>query len=390
VGIPLIALTENQISMPPLDLAWTLWSEKIRYIGVGAMLVGGVTSIFTVKDGLFMAFKELTKKTSVKENSKLKIEDQDISKNSMLIVLSICFLLILYIYNSMLHNLGLSLFTTFLMLLVAFPLVAVSSYIVGLVGSSNNPVSGIVIGILLAVSALFLLLGYHTQSAILATLGVASVICCAVCTAGDCSQDLKTGQIIGASPRAQQIAEAIGIVVPAFTLAPILTLLHTAYGIGDGLKAPQAALFASITKAMFGDGDLPDFYIYMGILLGFLILALDVLCKKIDSKFRFHLMPLAVGIYLPVTLAVPIFLGGLIHYIAQRKSAEEPSERGILFASGLISGEAISGVLIAAFLVAKVPLNFAQPSDFVANFVSIFAVILLGFKVFSEATSRNH
>src|SRR5690606_29627167 len=129
---------------------------------------------------------------------------------------------------------------------------------------------------------------------------------CAACTAADCSQDLKTGSLIGSTPRNQQIAQMIGVVIPAFTIAPVLTLLHHAYGIGDGLKAPQATLFASLANGIFGEGDIAWNMVQAGAILGVAVIVIDEFFLKRRQGFRLYLMPMAVGIYLPLTLSVPI------------------------------------------------------------------------------------
>jgi len=350
VAIPLIGTPIGLEDLGAVDLAWTLWSTKVRYLGVGAMIVGGIWSIISVRHGISAGVKGL-KDTYGKDQKTVNRVDQDMSLMSMMSLLLVCFLIMLFLYNSLIGNFGLSLFTTLLMIVCSFIFVAVSSYIVGLVGSSNNPVSGMTISALLVSAALFLVLGEKGDSAILSTLGVAAVVCCAACTAGDCSQDLKTGSIIGATPKYQQYAQVIGVVIPAFTIAPVLTLLHNQYGIGDGLKAPQASLFASITKALFGDGSLPVNMVIIGMVLGVIILIADHFLLT-GKKFRLHLMPLAVGIYLPVTLAYPILFGGLIRYFVEKKTKnlDESKDQGVLMGSGLIAGEAIMGVGVAILL----------------------------------------
>ena len=332
-----------------LDLAWTLWSTKVRYLGVGAMIVGGIWSIISVRRGLVEGIKGLGALKS--SSTTVKREEQDMPLFAMMIILSVCFFIMIGLYNYLIGNLGISIMTTVLMIICSFLFTAVSSYIVGLVGSSNNPVSGMTISALLVSSALFLTLGFHGESAILATLGVAAVVCCAACTAGDCSQDLKTGFLIGATPKYQQYAQIIGVLIPAFVIAPVLTLLHHVYVIGEGLKAPQATLFASITNALFGGGELPYNMVVYGAIFGVFIIIIDSLFLK-NKKFRLHLMPLAVGIYLPVTLAVPIFIGGIIRHFVDKKTKQmdESKNPGILLGSGLIAGEAIMGVIVAIII----------------------------------------
>lgn len=350
LAIPMLGTPEGMEGLGALDLAWTLWSEQVRYLGVGAMIVGGVWSIISVRKGISAGLEGLSARYKGSSET-VSRTDQDMPLMGIMAVLLVCFLIMLGLYNYLIGSFGLSLFTTVLMIVCSFLFVAVSSYIVGLVGSSNNPVSGMTISALLVSAALFLVLGEKGDSAILSTLGVAAVVCCAACTAGDCSQDLKTGYIIGATPKFQQYAQIIGVLIPAFTIAPVLTLLHEAYGIGDGLKAPQATLFASITKALFGDGTLPVNMVIAGMVLGVVVLVIDGTVLK-NKKFRLHLMPLAVGIYLPVTLAYPILAGGLIrHWVEKKRTLEDESkDQGVLLSSGFIAGEAITGVLVALFL----------------------------------------
>ncbi len=349
IAIPILGTPADMEQLSALDLAWSLWSTKVRYLGVGAMIIGGLWSIISVRSGIVEGLKGLKGMKTSAENGKRTETDMPFS--GMLTIMLLCFLIMIGVYNSMIDNWGITVFTTILMIASSFLFVAVSSYIVGLVGSSNNPVSGMTISALLVSAALFLVLGFKGESAILATLGVAAVVCCAACTAGDCSQDLKTGYLIGATPRSQQYAQIIGVVIPAFTIAPVLTLLHSSYGIGTGLKAPQASLFASITKAMFGQGELPINMVIYGAVLGAIVIFIDQLFLR-RNKFRLHIMPMAVGIYLPVTLAIPILVGGVIRYLVEKKrgALDESHDQGVLLGSGLIAGEAIMGVVIAVII----------------------------------------
>ncbi|MAZ47952.1 MAG: oligopeptide transporter, OPT family [Halobacteriovoraceae bacterium] len=346
VAIPMLGTPLGTEDASAIDLAWTLWSTQVRYLGVGAMIVGGVWSIISVRSGIVAGLAGL--KEMGGSRGEVKRVEQDLPLMGISIVMLTCFALMLGLYFQMINDWGITVFTTILMIVCAFLFVAVSSYIVGLVGSSNNPVSGMTISALLVSAALFLALGYKGDSAILATLGVAAVVCCAACTAGDCSQDLKTGYLIGATPKYQQLAQIIGVIIPAFVIAPVLTLLHEAYVIGEGLKAPQAVLFASITKGLFGEGELPVNMVLYGAMLGVAVILIDSLFLR-GKSFRLHLMPLAVGIYLPVTLAVPIFLGGIIRWVVEKSRVveDESKDKGVLLGSGFIAGEAIMGVVIA-------------------------------------------
>ncbi len=380
IGIPMLGTPAGMEGKDALDIAWTLWSTKIRYLGVGAMITGGMYSIFSVRSGIAKGVSGL--KDAYSGNVSKDRTDTDMPVVGMLTIFAVCFTIMLFLYNNLIGSFGLSLITTLIMIVASFLFVAVSSYIVGLVGSSNNPVSGMTISALLGTAAFFLVMGMKGDSAILCTLGVAAVVCCAACTAGDCSQDLKTGSIIGATPRSQQYAQIIGVIIPAFVIAPVLGLLHSAYGIGTGLKAPQATLFASITKALFGKGELPYDMITIGLIAGAIIIFVDNVFLK-DKKFRMHLMPIAVGIYLPVTLAIPIFIGGIIRNIVEKKiikkegKYEEAEDDGVLLSSGLIAGEALMGVVVALILYLKVDIKFAGISSHLQEGLSLGALLLV-------------
>jgi putative OPT family oligopeptide transporter len=267
------------------------------------------------------------------------------------------------------------------MVLAGFFFVAVSSYIVGLVGSSNNPISGMTICTILFTSALLLLSGMKGNQGILAALGVAGVVCCAAATAGDISQDLKTGYLVGATPRRQQLSQVLGVVIPAFVIAPVLTVLQKAYGIGSSeLPAPQATLFASIARAMFTEAAMPWNMVKIGAGIGIVLVIIDEILRYQGTKFRAYVMPVAVGIYLPLGLAVPIFIGGLTNLVTRRlarKRGDEDSavHRGILFGSGLIAGEAIMGIIVAFLIVGGISL----PWPVIGWIGSLLRAIGLGF-----------
>jgi putative OPT family oligopeptide transporter len=238
-------------------------------------------------------------------------------------------------------------------------------------------------------SGLLLIFGMTGNPGILAALGVAGVVCCAACTAGDISQDLKTGYMVGATPKYQQIGMMIGAIVPSFIVAPILTVLHASYGIGvqvkEGvsfLKAPQANLFASITKAMFGQGEsLPWNMVFLGIGVGIALIVADEILKRKNSTFRMYVMPVAVGIYLPWSLSVPILIGGFAALVAARlvgkEHEKEAEQRGVLFGSGLIAGESLMGIIIALFIVTKVEIPAVTQNAALQGVLSIVALLAL-------------
>ena len=289
------------------------------------------------------------------------------------------------VYYYITSNIAITFLTTLIMIIMAFFFTAVASYIVGLVGNSNSPVSGMTITAVLFTGGLLYVFGFSGTEGMVATLGVAAIVCCAACTSGDVCNDLKTGQIVGASPFRQQIMQIIGVAVASLVMAPILQLLHdnTPGGIGGReLAAPQAGLFASLADGFFGEGNLPLDMVIVGAVIGIVILIADsfISSRKIAGDFRLHLMPIAVGMYLPFGLSTPILIGGLIsHFILkENNSAKEPDrvlQNGILISSGLIAGESLMGILLA--LVASVgitSMNLGIQTGFVTGLTAISSV----------------
>jgi putative OPT family oligopeptide transporter len=349
---------------PATDQAWTLWSQRVRYIGVGAMAVGGISSIARARHGLVRAISELRGHLGIgsvpepSDGADLDSRDRDLPSRVIVGFLGLAIAIIAVLYAQFTGSVAMAAIATLAMVVLSFFFVAVSCYIVGLVGNSNNPVSGMTITAVLATGGLLLICGYSGVSGMVATLGVAAIVCCAACTAGDVCNDLKTGSLVGASPRRQQIMQIAGIAVASLVMAPILQLLHDAYTIGSReLAAPQATLFASLARGFFGDGELPWGMVIFGVAIGLATLAVDTLLEKRNSPFRAHLMPVAVGIYLPFGLSVPILLGGLIAAAHGRGATDlaaiqQRLARGILFASGMIAGESLIGVVIAMLVSA--------------------------------------
>jgi putative OPT family oligopeptide transporter len=348
VGMPLLAAAGDG---PLLDQAWGVWSTQIRYIGVGAMVVGGLASIYRVRGGLVSAITVLRKGTGSVASD---LRDRDLPGPVIAALSLLVSLLIGWIYYGLTGDVVIAAVTTVIMVVMSFFFTAVASYIVGLVGNSNSPVSGMTITAVLFTGALLLLFGFTGMQGMVATLGVAAIVCCAACTSGDVCNDLKTGQIVGASPYRQQIMQIIGVAVASLVMAPVLQLLHenTPGGIGGKeLAAPQAGLFAALAKGFFGDTSLPWNLVAIGAVIGVILLVGDALLERKGSEFRLHLMPIAVGMYLPFGLALPILVGGLIAHGVRRKEpqADEDSlmQRGVLFCSGVIAGESLMGVGLA-------------------------------------------
>jgi putative OPT family oligopeptide transporter len=320
--------------------------------------VGGVHSIWSVRKGIVAGVGSLA---GIGQDGSTPLRtERNLPSVALMTIFGLTVVTTFFFYDSMLGSYGLAGITVLVMVLCAFLFVAVATYIAGLVGSSNSPVSGMTICALLISAGVLTALGVKGDSAILATLGIAGVVCCATCTSGDVAQDLKTGLLVGATPARQQFASFIGVLVPAFFFAPILTLLHKAYGIGDGLAAPQAGLFASLADGFFGDGDLPLDMIAIGAAVGVALLLANWALEHSGVSFRAHVMPVAVGIYLPFSVAPPLLIGGIVRYFVTRgrteDDANEASDGGVLMSSGLIAGEALVGILLAAFIAADIAL----------------------------------
>ena len=387
VGIPLLG-SGIEFAEDPLHGASTLWSTKIRYIGVGAMVIGGLASILKVRKGLADAIKILIDTQKGDNQNEIPKNQRDLPASAINIFSLLAVLLVGFVYYNITGSTGITILTTFIMIIMAFFFTAVASYIVGLVGNSNSPVSGMTITAVLFTGGMLYVFGFSGTEGMVATLGVAAIVCCAACTSGDVCNDLKTGQIVGSRPYRQQIMQIIGVGVASLVMAPILQLLHenTPGGIGGReLAAPQAGLFASLANGFFGDGNLPLDMVAIGAVLGILILTLDYFLfdKNKPGGFRLHLMPIAVGMYLPFGLSTPILIGGLIAYFLTKRSKlantdDHVLQNGVLLSSGLIAGESLMGILLALFASAGITsINLGLQPGFVTGltFLSAAGVI---------------
>ncbi len=365
IGIPLLGLegvTGLDADGHVLDAVATasgLWSSKMRFVGVGAMVVGGIGSIFAVRHGLLQAVHEM--KRGLLGRGEVEARDRDLPPQVILGLSVLCVLLVAGIYYNFTHSVAITGLTTVVMIVMSFFFAAVASYIVGLVGNTNSPVSGMTITAVLFTGAMLWVFGYTGPEGAVAIIGVAAIVCCVACTAGDVCNDLKTGDIVGAAPYRQQIMQILGVGVAAFVMAPIMSLLHKAEeatgGIGgSALPAPQAGLFKSLAEGFSGQGDLPGTMLAIGAGVGVVILILDGMLKARKSSFRLYLMPVAVGMYLPFYVGTPILLGGLIAHFATRgiTARDEQDKRlhkGVLFSSGVIAGEALTKIVLAGLAV---------------------------------------
>lgn len=393
--LPLDAeLAKIAADMPAEELAGFLWSKRIRYLGVGALLVGGIWTLISLRHSLVSGVRSgLAAARASAAGVVVAHTEQDLSMKAVLIGIVLFTLPLWALYQTIVGSLAVSLPMTIIMVVAGFLFCSVSAYMAGLVGSSNNPVSGITIAtILFAAVVLLGLMGPGSAVGPVAAIMIGAVVCCAACIAGDNLQDLKCGYVIGATPWRQQVMLAIGAASSALVMAPVLNLLAKAYGIGvpsaahpDPLLAPQATLMASVAKGIFG-GSLPWGMIGVGVLLGIAIIIVDESLKARGSTFRTPVLAVAIGIYLPLELMVPIFAGGLIAHFAERRlrnagvareEFEHRNRKGILFAAGMITGEALMGIGIA------VPIVTSGSADVLAlppalHFGGLVGLVVLG------------
>jgi putative OPT family oligopeptide transporter len=361
------ALAATVATADATTAAFAVWGAKIRYLGVGTMLIGGLWTIFALRKSLLTGVRSgLAAARAGGVDTRAETE-RDVPMKWMLIGLVLFTLPLLALYQAIVSQWTVSIPMTIIMIVAGFLFVSVSAYMAGLVGSSNNPVSGMTIcTILFAAIVLMFMLGRDSALGPVAAIMIGAVVCSAACIGGDNLQDLKCGQLVGATPWKQQVMLAIGAVSCALIMAPVLNLLQQAYGIGaadaehpNALAAPQATLIASVVRGIFG-GQLPWAMIGLGAGIGVLIIALDEWLKRSGKHFRTPVLACAVGIYLPLEMTMPIFLGGLIAHLVERRlgvKSEEERERvhqpGVLFAAGLITGEALMGIIIAIPIVAS-------------------------------------
>lgn len=388
------------------DTAGLIWSKQIRYLGVGSMLVGGIWALIVLRSSLLSGVRSGLAATRAGASAVVAHTEQDLPMKWVLIGIVLFTLPLLMLYQNIVGSLAVSLPMAIIMIVAGFLFCSVSAYMAGLVGSSNNPVSGITIGtILFSALVLLALMGKNAAAGPVAAIMIGAVVCCAACIAGDNLQDLKCGYIVGATPWRQQVMLGIGAISCALIMAPVLNLLAAAYGIGvpsaehpKPLLAPQATLMASVAKGMFG-GALPWDMVAIGAGIGIAIIVLDEILKARKSDFRVPVLAAAVGIYLPLELMTPIFLGGLLAHLAQRAlgagasaaDSERANRKGILFASGMITGEALTGIIIAIPIVASGRadvLALPQSMQF-GGLLGLAIVAVLAFGLYRAATRRE-
>ena len=329
------------------DAAGTIWNTKIRYLGVGAMVVGGIWSIMQLAKPLIESIS-LSLKTLQEDSDNIALEERDLPINYVFIGVLALLVPMCLTYFSIIPSWGSAIILSLIMCIFGFLFSAVAAYMAGVVGSSNNPISGVTIATILF-SSLLIVTFFSTGSSegAAAAILIGSVVCCAAAIGGDNLQDLKTGNIVGATPWKQQLMQLVGVVSAAMSLGIVLILLHEAYGIGGpDLPAPQAVLMTNVAKGVFA-GELEWAMIYAGAVIGVLIILLDQYQLKRGSDFRVPILAVAIGIYHPIELTFPIFIGGMLNHYANKISSQKGKDNGLLIASGLITGEALMAIFIA-------------------------------------------
>ena len=368
----------------PLSAAWEIWDSKIRYLGVGAMVVGGIWSLVKLFKPLIEGIKaSLNALKNRDSGSDIAKEENDIPINYVGIALLVLIIPVFMLYLNIVSSVGIAALLSIVMMVFGFLFSAVAAYMAGVVGSSNNPVSGVTIATILFASLLLLaLLGTGSGVGAASAVMVGAVVCCAAAIGGDNLQDLKAGNILGATPYKQQIMQIIGTVSSAVVLGLVLDILHTAYTIGSPtLSAPQATLMKSVSDGVF-TGNLPWNFVFIGGIIAIVLILIDLRQEKIGSDFRVPVLAVAVGIYLPITLTVPIFIGGMINHLGKKAGGSAKSEKnGLLMSSGFITGEALCGIGIAVpvFLTGVKDWwpTFYEKSDMIGVFVFISIIFWL-------------
>jgi putative OPT family oligopeptide transporter len=406
------ALSQAMSGLSAADAAGYLWSHHIRYLGVGAMLVGGVWTLIKLRSSLLSGIRSGLAVSRRGAGQVMAATEQDLPMKWILVGVVLFTIPLWMLYQSIVGSILVSLPMTIIMIVAGFLFCAVSAYMAGLVGSSNNPVSGITIAtIVFAAAMLLLLMGPKAALGPVAAIMIGSVVCCAACIAGDNLQDLKAGYIVGATPWKQQVMLAIGAGVCAFVMAPVLNLLAKAYGIGiptpehpHPLLAPQATLMASVAKGMFG-GALPWNMVMIGALLGLLNILIDETLRIRASTFRVPVLAAAIGIYLPIDVTMPIFLGGLLAWFTEkavlartshgahpsREEVERLTRKGMLFSAGMITGEALMGILIAIPIVSygRADVLALPPAWQFGQWLGVLILLVLAALLYRTATAPD-
>lgn len=375
VLMPLIAMFGADMIVFPADVPISqmgpdkLWGSYIRYIGAGAVAAGGIMSLVKNLPLIARTFRQALKGYGSKGKSEEGRLSKDIPMNIVILGVGIMAIAMWLIPAVPVNLLG-----AIIIIVFGFFFATVSSRMVGIVGSSNNPVSGMAIATLLITTMILKATGTIGMAGMVASIAIGSVICIVAAIAGDTSQDLKTGYLVGATPWKQQVGELIGVVASAIAIGGVLYLLNAAweYG-GTEIPAPQASLMKMVVEGVM-DGNLPWVLVFAGVGIAIVVEILGI-----------PVLPFAVGLYLPIYLSTPMIVGGLIRLYFDKKKSYSEEERkhktdnGVLYASGLIAGEGLVGILLA--ILAVIPLSDGSLAD-VINLSETFSLGRIGGLIF--------
>ena len=360
-----------------------LWSNYIRYIGAGAVATGGIISLIKSLPMIVKSFKDsindLKSRDSSSNGDRL---DTDIPFKISIILIIVSVILIFLMPSTPVNIIG-----AIIIVIFGFFFATVSSRMVGIIGSSNNPVSGMSIATLLIATLILKATGLVGHDGMIAAISIGTIICVIAAIAGDCSQDLKTGYIVGASPKYQQIGEIIGVLTSSLVIGGILWILNTSIGFGTkDLPAPQAVLMKMIVEGVMS-GNLPWDLVFVGAAIAIMVELLGI-----------SVLPFAIGLYLPLNTTLGIMFGGVVRLIVDKIKADDKSKKdaetnGTLYSAGLIAGEGIMGIILAVFAIIPFKAKtFADAINISDRFslpqeVSVLLFIGLGILVYSKAKS---
>jgi len=353
-----------------------IWDSYIRYIGAGAVAFGGLVTLVRAIPTMVRSFR-----ASVREIARRGDADESgppRTARDLPVKLVMWGAVALAVLVWALPQIPVNALGALLVIVFSFFFVTVSSRIVGTIGSSSNPASGMTIATLLATSLVFLGMGWTGPSGMVAAVSVGAIVCIAICIAGDTSQDLKTGFLVGATPRRQQLGEIVGVLSSAICVGWIVFFLHSAYGIGsDRLPAPQAVLMSMVVKGV------------LTVSLPWTLVAIGAFLAACVEFLGVPSLPFAVGLYLPVRLTTPIVAGGLVRLFAERPRDEslrhERREKGVLYSSGLIAGGAVAGIGVAALVNWQVQEKIAIGFEWAGGWAGLLALGLFGLMTASLA-----
>lgn len=360
-----------------------LWSNYIRYIGAGAVATGGIISLIKSLPMIVKSFKDSINDLKSRDNSNNGDRlDTDISFKVSIILIIVSVILIFLMPSTPVNIIGAIIIVVF-----GFFFATVSSRMVGIIGSSNNPVSGMSIATLLIATLILKATGLVGHDGMIAAISIGTIICVIAAIAGDCSQDLKTGYIVGSSPKYQQIGEIIGVLTSSLVIGGILWILNTSIGFGTkDLPAPQAVLMKMIVEGVMS-GNLPWDLVFVGAAIAIMVELLGI-----------SVLPFAIGLYLPLNTTLGIMFGGVVRLIVDKIKADDKSKKdaetnGTLYSAGLIAGEGIMGIILAVFAIIPFKAStFADAINISDRFslpqeVSVLLFLGLGILVYSKAKS---